>query len=894
MRRRDCLFAQGAHSLLAAWTTTHTRGYRGINTLASAAAATAAATGTTPGEAPTQGEGNGSSEGSASTMVAEIRKPSVLAEVKRASRSGEDGSLETVTSSSATVTSGEAVWEATERLRAALRVLSVIEQAKSDGKKLRLSHLMEEVSPVEVEPESDDPPLGDAKDDPQRSTTPSSAATEKPCMGHGSSIKAAPGSSTFTAAAAVAPSVSWASATSSWIRNKQPKFWAIVNDAGAEEDAAGGVSTRRKGKWRDAKTPRVKSIAESTAPLPLKFTAHSTEGEDSAPSKAVGPSMPSPSLPAKEDASTHAAEEAKLQFTTDTAAAMPLPSSFPKSDKPSVSTSDTSLHRPAQVSAQSIRVASSVPPFRSRYKRDVAHALSELLNRDPELGPQLLSQLSAESRRLMLIMGTASEYYGVDYGEVAGQIKEADTDRDNSISSKEFDAWVDSMAGLVSTRQHNAPAKTEVGDGKHPSHSLRSPLSSSPSANAAAGVTGTQTVRDQGGCVPIPLPSIAERPAAAQASPTSPKAAVPSPLPLQSGASTHATTATSGPSPHPMASAAAISRQQAEMDVSAARTASARIIEVMQKSAAASPSLASSAAATIKALSRTEMAKPPPTPLPSPSQAVQTQTQEKLQGQQPVQESSMSAKTVAAASPGPAGPTASAPHSTAAFNVAHTPSTKCVDAPPVSTAFTNAATASTAVKETPKVKKGDPAYIPWPTFAKVVLAAAPPFLAFGMLDNCTLVLAGGAIDNILSARLGLTQMAAASLGGVVSGVAGIQVHGLAERFTRAKPPQLTAEQERSDTYLRAKNLGDTLGMVVGLILGMTPLLFMGRSPQATEEEEAENKRFREEAARSHQRQCKKVVRAEAQARQALEGEGHAAYAAMAKAKAFAAKPVASA
>ena len=193
-----------------------------------------------------------------------------------------------------------------------------------------------------------------------------------------------------------------------------------------------------------------------------------------------------------------------------------------------------------------------------------------------------------------------------------------------------------------------------------------------------------------------------------------------------------------------------------------------------------------------------------------------------------------------------------------------------------------AAAPAAGTDATQKAKKGEPAYIPWPTFVKIVLAAAPPFLAFGMLDNCTLVLAGGAIDNILSAKLGLTQMAAAGMGGVVSGVAGIQVHGLAERFTRAKPPKLTPEQHRSDSFLRAENVGNTLGMVVGLVLGMTPLLFMKRSTHAAEEEEAEHQRFHEEAARSHHRQCKKTEKAESQGRQALEKEERAAREAMTK------------
>lgn len=668
---------------------------------------------------------------------------------------------------------------ATERLRAALRVLSVIEQAKSDQGKLHGAKAIEGTTCVTAEP-------GANAETPTASTTVASKSTA-----------AATGS---TAPAAAAPpstsAVSWASATSSWIRNKRPKFWALVNETGGDASSAApnraeGVSGAATQSPTPATTPTA-AVAAAADTIVSVSPAQQQHG---------GPERIFSALAVQEGGAISRKDAAPTAASSSAAASSLTPTT-------------AAARRVAPVSAHSIRAANSVPPFRSRYKKDVAHALSSLLNHDAALGQQLLGQLSAESRRLLLIMGTASEYFGVDYGEVAEQIKEADTDRDNSISSKEFDAWVGHMAGMASTRRHDA-------------------LSEATPSTLAAAITTAATAAPQ----VSPASSVG-----AAAAPAQPPAAEPAAATSAVGETTPAvtTTAGSGPTQHHVAASATLSRQRAEMALNTARAASARIIEVMQKNTAASG--ASVAAA--------------------------------LGGQREAAEAP-------AAAAGPA--ITKAATTTSAATEPAASAMKSVESPPSTPGSAAVPPSPSSVATTPaKAKRGDPAFMPWPTFAKVVLAAAPPFLAFGMLDNCTLVLAGGAIDNILSAKLGLTQMAAASLGGVVSGVAGIQVHGLAERFTRARPPQLTPEQERSDSFQRAENVGNTLGMVVGLILGMTPLLFMGRSSQASEKEAEEHKQFREEASRSHQRRCKQTVKAEGHEREALLKEERAAWDALTK------------
>ena len=122
------------------------------------------------------------------------------------------------------------------------------------------------------------------------------------------------------------------------------------------------------------------------------------------------------------------------------------------------------------------------------------------------------------------------------------------------------------------------------------------------------------------------------------------------------------------------------------------------------------------------------------------------------------------------------------------------------------------------------------AKINFKTLMLVSLHAALPFIAFGFLDNCTMILAGDAIDDLFGGPLGLSVMGAAALGGVVSGGLGIQIHGLAERGVqklRFLPrPNVHPMLRLHRSYFRADHIGGTLGIFIGLMLGMTPLLFV--------------------------------------------------------------------
>ena len=132
-------------------------------------------------------------------------------------------------------------------------------------------------------------------------------------------------------------------------------------------------------------------------------------------------------------------------------------------------------------------------------------------------------------------------------------------------------------------------------------------------------------------------------------------------------------------------------------------------------------------------------------------------------------------------------------------------------------------------------QKAIKADIPWSTLIRVAFVSGCPFIAFGTLDNTIMLLSGDAIDSMFGSRFQLSGMAAAALGGICSGVIGIQMHGAAGQLVAKlgfKKPPLTPAQARSSTIFQAKHIGGTLGMACGLMCGMWPLLILS----ATEED----------------------------------------------------------
>jgi len=112
---------------------------------------------------------------------------------------------------------------------------------------------------------------------------------------------------------------------------------------------------------------------------------------------------------------------------------------------------------------------------------------------------------------------------------------------------------------------------------------------------------------------------------------------------------------------------------------------------------------------------------------------------------------------------------------------------------------------------------------------QLFLFSAIPFVGFGFADNFIMIVAGDAIDNTLGIRMGISTLAAAGLGNLISDVCGIGLGEVVENWSRKlglNDPRLTREQLEMRKTRWVKSLACILGISLGCILGMVPLLFL--------------------------------------------------------------------
>ncbi|GBM55169.1 Transmembrane protein 65 [Araneus ventricosus] len=117
--------------------------------------------------------------------------------------------------------------------------------------------------------------------------------------------------------------------------------------------------------------------------------------------------------------------------------------------------------------------------------------------------------------------------------------------------------------------------------------------------------------------------------------------------------------------------------------------------------------------------------------------------------------------------------------------------------------------------------------------------SAVPFIGFGFLDNLIMIIAGDYIDATIGITLGISTMAAAGLGNTLSDVAGIGSAWYVERIAimiGLKAPNMTPAQTALSRSRWCINLGRALGVTIGCLLGMLPLLFRkGRKAEIADE-----------------------------------------------------------
>ncbi|CAH0487508.1 unnamed protein product [Peronospora farinosa] len=111
----------------------------------------------------------------------------------------------------------------------------------------------------------------------------------------------------------------------------------------------------------------------------------------------------------------------------------------------------------------------------------------------------------------------------------------------------------------------------------------------------------------------------------------------------------------------------------------------------------------------------------------------------------------------------------------------------------------------------------------------VALQTGLPFIGFGFVDNVIMILAGDYIDLTLGVSFGISSMAAAGIGNTISDIAGLGLGNVIEDFCArlGLPVQsLTKEQMLLKQTRWAKMAGSSMGVTIGCLLGMMPLLFL--------------------------------------------------------------------
>uniref|UniRef100_A0A8D8YR16 Transmembrane protein 65 n=1 Tax=Cacopsylla melanoneura TaxID=428564 RepID=A0A8D8YR16_9HEMI len=135
--------------------------------------------------------------------------------------------------------------------------------------------------------------------------------------------------------------------------------------------------------------------------------------------------------------------------------------------------------------------------------------------------------------------------------------------------------------------------------------------------------------------------------------------------------------------------------------------------------------------------------------------------------------------------------------------------------------------------------------IPKPTKSQLIALAVHnsiPFIGFGFLDNFFMITFGDSIESSMGMFMVISTMAAAALGNTLSDVLGIGLSSYVERGVMKlgfHGPNLSPIQLDMKTSRVFANLGRTLGVTIGCILGMTPLLFIKNKD--ADNKETENK-----------------------------------------------------
>ncbi|XP_061597430.1 transmembrane protein 65 [Cololabis saira] len=126
----------------------------------------------------------------------------------------------------------------------------------------------------------------------------------------------------------------------------------------------------------------------------------------------------------------------------------------------------------------------------------------------------------------------------------------------------------------------------------------------------------------------------------------------------------------------------------------------------------------------------------------------------------------------------------------------------------------------------------------------VLFHNAIPFIGFGFLDNAIMIAAGTQIELSIGVTLGISTMAAAALGNLVSDLAGLGLAGYVEALASRlgmQGPDLTPQQVDMWQTKVSSHMGKAIGVSIGCILGMFPLFFLDDDKDKDKEKEAKSR-----------------------------------------------------
>lgn len=106
-------------------------------------------------------------------------------------------------------------------------------------------------------------------------------------------------------------------------------------------------------------------------------------------------------------------------------------------------------------------------------------------------------------------------------------------------------------------------------------------------------------------------------------------------------------------------------------------------------------------------------------------------------------------------------------------------------------------------------------------FSRSFFSVMVGMVVFGIMDNGIMVLAGSAIDDYIK-TFGFSTMLAAGIGNTFSDAVGVLSGSIVARMVWKSFGKVTEEDIGDGLFL----FGETLGIIVGCIIGLIPLAFI--------------------------------------------------------------------